>query len=56
MSKPRSSGKAQSRDVCGAVDALGMAGEEQQELELLALLVWEQSSDVFDFSGFFFSG
>ena len=33
-----------------------MAGEEQQELELLALWVWEQSSDVRDFSGFYFSG
>ncbi len=33
-----------------------MAGEEQQELDWLALSVWEQSSDVFDFSGFFFSG
>ncbi len=37
MSKPCWSGKAQSPDVCGAVDALGMGGEEQQELELLAL-------------------
>ncbi len=33
-----------------------MGGEEQQELDCLALLVWEQSSDVCDFSGFFFSG
>ncbi len=33
-----------------------MAGEEQQELDWLALSVWEQSSDVRDFSGFFFSG
>ncbi|MCQ4078580.1 hypothetical protein FK519_27795 [Klebsiella pneumoniae] len=30
-----------------------MAGEEQQELDWLALFVWEQSSDVRDFSGFF---
>ena len=40
----------------GAVDALRMAGEEQQELELLALSVWEESSDVCYFSGFYFSG
>ncbi len=33
-----------------------MAGEELQELDWLALSVWEQLSDVFDFSGFFFSG
>ncbi len=33
-----------------------MAGEEQQELDWLALWVWEQSSDVRDFSGFYFSG
>ncbi|WP_255996936.1 hypothetical protein, partial [Klebsiella pneumoniae] len=40
--------------VCGAVDALPMAHEEQQELVLLALSVWEQSSDVRDFWGLFF--
>ncbi len=56
MSKPCWSGKARSRDVCGAVDALGMAGEEQLELDWLALSVWEQSSDVRDFSFIFFSG
>ena len=56
MSKPCWSGKAHSPDVCGVVDALGMAGEEQQELDWLALLVWEQSSDVRDFSFIFFSG
>ncbi|MCQ4078662.1 hypothetical protein FK519_28220 [Klebsiella pneumoniae] len=56
MSKPCSSGKARSPDVCGAVDALGMGGEEQQELVLLALSVWEQSSEVRDFSGFFSVG
>ncbi len=33
-----------------------MGGEEQQELDWLALSVWEQSSDVRDFSGFFSSG
>ncbi len=33
-----------------------MAAEEQQELELLALSVWEQSSDVRDFSGLFSVG
>ncbi len=33
-----------------------MAGEEQQELDRLALSVWEQSSDVRDFSFIFFSG
>ncbi len=33
-----------------------MSGEEQQELELLALSVWEESSDVCDFSGFFSVG
>ena len=33
-----------------------MAGEEQQELVLLALSVWEQSSDVRDFFRFYFSG
>ncbi len=33
-----------------------MAGEEQQELDWLALLLWEQSSDVRDFSFIFFSG
>ena len=33
-----------------------MGGEEQQEIELLALSVWEQSSDVCDFSGFFSAG
>ncbi len=33
-----------------------MAGEEQQELDWLALSMWEQSSDVRDFWGFFFSG
>ncbi len=43
-------------DICGAVDALPMAGEEQQELGRLALSVWEQSSDVRDLSGFFLSG
>ncbi len=56
MSKPCWSGKAQNPDVCGAVDALPMAGEEQQELDWLALSVWEQSSDVCDFSGFFSVG
>ncbi len=56
MSKPGSSGKARSPDVCGAVDALPMAGEEQQELDWLALSMWEQSSDVRDIWGFFSSG
>ena len=32
-----------------------MAGEEQQELDWLALSVWEQSSDVRDISKVFFS-
>ena len=56
MSKPCWSGKAQSPDVCAAVDVLGMGGQEQQGLVLMALLMWEQSSDLRDFSGFFFSG
>ena len=56
MSKPCLSGKAQSPDVCGAVDALGMASEEQQEVEWLALKVWEQLSDVSDFWGFILNG
>ncbi len=55
MSKSCSSGKAQSPDVCGAVEALGMGAEEQQELVLMALSVWEQSSDVRDISKVFFS-
>ncbi len=55
MSKPCWSGKAQSPDVCGAVDVLRMGGEEQQGLELMALLMWEQSSDLRDISGVFFS-
>ena len=50
------SGKAQSLDDCGAVAALPMADEEQQEIERLALKVWEESSDVCDFSGFFSVG
>ncbi len=33
-----------------------MAGEEQQELDRLALSVWEQSSDVSDFLGIFSTG
>ena len=33
-----------------------MAGEELIELVLLAVSVWEQSSDVRDFSGFFSVG
>ena len=56
MSKLCWSGKARSPDVCGAVDALGMEGEEHLQLDWLAISVWEQSSDVRDFSGFFSVG
>ncbi len=33
-----------------------MAGEEQQELDRLAFKVWQESSDICDFWGFFFRG
>ncbi len=40
-------------NVCGPVEALARAGEEQHELSVLALLVWQQSSDVRYFEAFF---
>ena len=33
-----------------------MAGEEQEGADMLALSLWEQSSDVCDYWGFLFTG